>query len=392
MFKIKQSELPNVYDIIYSLILVWDVKFSGILTFHDNFLDLKILEGLKGFASISICFGHFNYETKKKSGIIFSIPFNVINLFTAFFFFCSGFDIMKSHLTKKDYLNNFLKRRFLKTLISFYTSNTIFLIMSIYFKNYYSEPFPLYKQFNYYNFFCSLFGIHLCCNYHWFMIDLLLLYLLFYITFKYIKNKYISIFIMQSINLYLFSFCKKNYSLYKWFERLDYHDSVYSFYFGMILAIFEKQIIYIVKKLYLLFFIYALFNLKFLYNFKIPNFYTKSIKVNYENTFKYLFYLNVMYFRFYSAILIISMKFLLNNKILNFLGKYYLEIYLYHNLIISNFMNSNIQAKNILLRYMVYTGLLIEIGFIFQTIHQIIINSLIEEKKELYETKKIKNN
>ena len=55
-------------------------------------------------------------------------------------------------------------------------------------------------------------------------------------------------------------------------------------------------------------------------------------------------------------------------------------------------MNSNIQAKNILLRYMVYTGLLIEIGFIFQTIHQIIINSLIEEKKELYETKKIKNN
>jgi hypothetical protein len=160
----------------------------------------------------------------------------------------------------------------------------------------------------------------------------------------------------------------------------------------MILAIFEKQIIYIVKKLYLLFFIYALFNLKFLYNFKIPNFYTKSISVNYDDPFKYLFYLNVMYFRFYSAILIISMKFLLNNKILNFLGKYYLEIYLYHNLIISNFMNSNIQAKNILLRYMVYTGLLIEIGFIFQTIHQIIINSLIEEKKELYETKKIKNN
>jgi hypothetical protein len=56
-------------------------------------------------------------KQKKKSGIIFSIPFNVINLFTAFFFFCFVFVLMKSILKKKNYLNNFLKKKFLKKLI-----------------------------------------------------------------------------------------------------------------------------------------------------------------------------------------------------------------------------------------------------------------------------------
>lgn len=51
--------------------------------------------------------------------------------FTGMFFFFSGYGLYTSFLNKEDYLKNFLRKRLPAVLILFYTTNTIFVVVSL---------------------------------------------------------------------------------------------------------------------------------------------------------------------------------------------------------------------------------------------------------------------
>ena len=52
----------STISLLYYILVFYGVKYAGFGKFHDNFLSLKILNGLKGLASISILIGHMNLD------------------------------------------------------------------------------------------------------------------------------------------------------------------------------------------------------------------------------------------------------------------------------------------------------------------------------------------
>ena len=124
---------------VYALILalfIWGGKFAGFKKdhFHEDSSSLDSMKSLRGFAAIGVILHHISQEQAfqwannfgAKPGEL-SIFVNAGYLFVAIFFFCSGFGLIKSLETKPDYMNCFLKKRVLKTLvIPYYVSIVIY--------------------------------------------------------------------------------------------------------------------------------------------------------------------------------------------------------------------------------------------------------------------------
>ena len=60
----------SIISLLYYILIFYGVKYSCFGKFHDNFLSLKILNGLKGLASISILIGHMNLDHPEFRNII----------------------------------------------------------------------------------------------------------------------------------------------------------------------------------------------------------------------------------------------------------------------------------------------------------------------------------
>ncbi len=314
-------------SLIYYFCLFFECKYSGNKKFHDNFLSLKILNGLKGFASLSILIGHIvrNNQKYNKTNLK-DIPPGNFNIYPAFFLFCSGYGIMVSCKNKKNYMDNFLKKRLIKILIPFYLSKIAILTFSRYDSYDYHKTFFKNLQF------LDILGNLFIYNYNWFVMEIITLYLLFYFSFKYFKNNILSKLFILIISWLLFfipTFFESNENNKYIFVRRHYHLSIYSFIYVLYIGYYEDIIIQIIKKFYNFFFIFAIL---FPYWFYIFNKFIYSFPYIRGNYFYFFFNyskLNIESIIIYSCILIISMKFQFNNKLLDYLGKYSYEIYLF---------------------------------------------------------------
>ena len=210
----------------------------------------------------------------------------------------------------------------------------------------------------------------------WYIIELIVLYLLFYITFKYINNKNLSKFIILCFCWLLFLlptyFNSKKYYHYAFIPR-EYHISIYSFVYGLYIGHYEDKIVILIKKLYNLFFLIAIL-FPFWFNL-INNLKIRYQKINYLNYFLEYTKYNLLSMIIYSSILIITMKIQIKNIILDKLGKYSYEIYLYQDLVLSFFYYKFIVCKFFAWRFIVTISLTIYFAIIFQYINQNMIYS-----------------
>lgn len=79
---------------------------------------------IKGFAAISVVFCHLSFFY---DGIIVLPAFNHIGYASVgFFFFLSGFGLMKQYLKRKDYRSSFLKKRAGRIVIPYILFNMIY--------------------------------------------------------------------------------------------------------------------------------------------------------------------------------------------------------------------------------------------------------------------------
>ena len=172
--------------------------------------------------------------------------------------------------------------------------------------------------------------------------EIITLYLLFYFSFKCIKNKILSKLFILIINWILFiipTFFESNKNNKYMFVPRHYHLSFYSFIYGLFIGDYEDMIILIIKKFYHIFFTLSIL---FPYWFYIFNKYIHFFPYTKGNYFYYFFNyskINIESIIIYSSILIISMKFQFNNKILDYLGKYSYDTYLFQFLIFKIFDN-----------------------------------------------------
>ena len=72
---------------LYYFCLFFGCKYSGNKKFHDNFLCLQILNGLKSFASLSILIGHIVRNNQKYNKTYLKHIPPVISIYIQLFFF-----------------------------------------------------------------------------------------------------------------------------------------------------------------------------------------------------------------------------------------------------------------------------------------------------------------
>jgi peptidoglycan/LPS O-acetylase OafA/YrhL len=303
-------------------------------------------------------------------------------LYIQHFFFCSGYGLIKSFKNKKNYLNHFIKKKLIQIIIPFYLSNFITILYRFYV--FYDKTKLLLENIEKQLILGRLLLYIPVTIVFWYMIELILLYLLFYITFKYINNKNLSKLIILAICWFLFliptHFHPKLYYHYA-FIRKEYHISIYSFVYGLYIGDYEEKIVKFIKKFYYFFFVIAIF---FPFWFNLINnlrIYPQKIKhLNYF--FEYTKY-NLLSIIIYSSILIITMKIQIKNIVLDILGKYSYEIYLYQDLVLSFFSYKFIICKFFAWRFIIGISLTVYFAIIFNYINQNLIYFLSIKQKQI---------
>jgi peptidoglycan/LPS O-acetylase OafA/YrhL len=186
-------------------------------------LDKKATEALKGILILIVTFSHLTAYID--CGIIKEIC-NYGALAVSVFFFISGYGLMKSLIYRKDYLTNFISKRFSKILPPIIIVTIIYIPLKVYFDG--TNLYQLLKD---------LAKGHTLTPYAWYIYAIILYYLSFYTTFKIIKRKNIAIaFVFIMIILYTGIIKYLNWGAW-------WYISSFAFPMGLLYAYHEQKII-----------------------------------------------------------------------------------------------------------------------------------------------------
>ena len=170
-----------VYGLIF-LILFWGGtnKFGKKNEFNEDYASLEVMKSIRGIAAIGVMLHHVSQEFGFQEVGALSPFVNAGAYFVSVFFFCSGYGLIKSLDTKKDYLKGFIRKRIVKSIVvPFYVNVLLYGIFMLIVK----MPFEKVQWAT------NLLGVTMMNQYGWFPIVLALLYLVFFICFRFIKNR-----------------------------------------------------------------------------------------------------------------------------------------------------------------------------------------------------------
>lgn len=168
--------------ILFVTLFVWgrSNKLLKKNEFNEDFLSLDTMKSLRGFAALGVILHHISQQqTFQQEGIL--LPFvNAGAYFVAIFFFCSGYGLLKSYDAKPDYLKGFIKKRIVKSIVlPFYVDVLVYAALYALFK------IHLEKE----QWITNIAGITMMNQYAWFPIVLAILYLVFFLTFRFVRNR-----------------------------------------------------------------------------------------------------------------------------------------------------------------------------------------------------------
>ncbi len=223
-----------IYPLIFLALTFWGTRRK---TEDDDFLTFsKMIRSAACFgiilhhlAQISTNYGYVN------KGIITSFSYLGF-LFTSLFFFFSGFGLITSFLNKPGYLDNFLKKRLPSVLIPFWVVNLFGVLINNYL-------YPRGKAAA--DLVVDILGVTLVNSFGWFIIEITILYLVFYFLFKKVKNKDVALILMCVFTVVLTIYSFKlghpdDYNKSEWFRGEWWFNSTLAFSFGMIYARFRE--------------------------------------------------------------------------------------------------------------------------------------------------------
>ena len=298
-------------DLLLLVLLVfflWDIKYyKGSNNFYNS-MEIEQTTHMRGIAAIGIMLHHL---AALSDGFIFS-SFNYVGyIITGIFFFYSGYGLREGS-KKKGYFVGFFSKRFLKILLPFFSFTIIYLIVKtiMYGVGYISVQLLFDWVTG---------GL---VNNSWYVFTLLIMYLGFYLAYRFIKYKglaLLSLTIFQVIYIILFRYV---FHLGLWWV-----NSCFAFLLGILLADFKKEISNIFQKRYWIWLLAVA--LAFVFTTLIA----KVPLAGNQSPLKILVdQLSVCCFCM--LIYIYGMKFKMGNKATKFLGEISYEIYLLHGLII----------------------------------------------------------
>ena len=252
-----------------------------------------------------------------------------------FFFFCSGYGLITSLRTKQDYLKGFLVKGVLIVLVPFFLCNYAYMSVELLRGMQFSTPELI----------ASFFGVLLMNSQMWFAVEIMLLYIVFFLLFTYVKKEKVCIMTIVALTAMITLIGMQNtrpFCLSNWFLGEWWYNTSFMFLFGMIMAHSEEKIIAFVKKRYpivLLLCLVAAIGLSFPVNAMVE---MGTYYCEYEGSFTILQIFMIkfvtllcqfaMVFFADAVVLMAMMKIKCGNRITRSLGSVSLELYLIHNL------------------------------------------------------------
>ena len=244
-----QYLLLCIFPAIVFIIMLVQIKIASKGSIHEDFLSLQQSKILQGLAAVGIIFHHLsqyitNYGNEWKGPITIFSSMGI--LFTTIFFFCSGFGLMQSLKNKPDYLKTFMRKRMPAVLIPFILSNVIYLVLvGMYFGSVNSVLESL----------ACLFGFRLVNTNTWFLVEIMILYLAFYLTHRFMKKPgkalgamSIIVVLMITVSLLLGHDPSKDGGL--WFMGEWWYNTTIFFLAGLFLAKYYEKVLAFLKKHY----------------------------------------------------------------------------------------------------------------------------------------------
>ncbi len=244
--------MGSTITLLISLAVLGIVLFAGIsrrTTAEGSFFDRVSTKEIQGFLALFIVFHqtvilliNFDNEVGK---MIFFYPYGVLAV--AFFFFCSGFGLIKRWLTDNNYIKGFMRRRIFTVLVPFFICNYIYLTVAL------LSNIMKGDHFGFGELICSFFGVFLVNTQMWFAVEIMLLYVAFRIVFARVKKPLTGILIMTGIVLIMmiigfFSGHSDSPIMSYWFKGEWWYNTVLMFPLGMFYANYEERINKIIKK------------------------------------------------------------------------------------------------------------------------------------------------
>lgn len=218
--------------IIFVVVFLLALLSLSINKNKNDILSLDTTLSIKGLLAIIIIFSHLSsYVTYGSSSeMIFSRIIQLIGqLMVAPFFFFSGYGIYeKIKINKKKYIDDFLRRRFLKVYIPFFLALILYIIYN-FFTNQHYEITTIIVSFT---------GWESIGNSNWFMFATFAMYLSVVLFFQLDKDN-ISI-ALVFIGMFLYSVIVSKF-------KSDYfYNTVFCFPIGILFSYYKNKIISLV--------------------------------------------------------------------------------------------------------------------------------------------------
>lgn len=319
--------------VILVAVLIAGAKVSKRHEWQEKPLGLDTSKAIQGFAAVAIILHHLSQDLLEKAG-----PFEFLSecgvIFVGIFFFFSGYGLYTSLKTKKDYLKGFLKKRLITILIPFYSCIAVFTIASCICGAKYT-PLELLA---------ILSGFYLINSHMWYIVEIAILYLAFYIIYKLIKNRtaatiVMSIFVLGMMAGSLYLCHGEDFSCSYWFMGEWWFNSSFLFVIGIVVSKHSEVITKIARKAYIVLLpvfgvLTVLFYKQTIYALHTYSYWSEipGVDPRYGDKLRCLVVQLPFIICFVMFVLLIMLKVRFGNPVLKFLGSISLELYLIHNL------------------------------------------------------------
>ena len=234
------NTLLTIYLLIWFLLVFYKASFAGRGGRNSAFLRPEQTGMIRAAACVGVILHHVTQQISSYGSRDFG-PIGIFNylgiLFTALFFFFSGFGLIASLYSRPDYLRHFLCRRLPPVLIPFWLINAlgVFLHTAVYGAHWTGQQILL-----------NISGITLINSNGWFIVEITIFYLLFYVIFRLVRNRDAALVLlcMAVAGIMVFSFFQGHdpvVAKVHWFRGEWWYNSTISFIFGLLFARFRTR-------------------------------------------------------------------------------------------------------------------------------------------------------
>ncbi|MBQ0003008.1 MAG: acyltransferase [Treponema sp.] len=400
--------------IVYGLLIlsfIPGIKIARKNNFNEDYFSFETTSCLKGILAFCVIFHHVSQKAAFHATGSMSFFEHIGFVFVGIFFFCSGYGLYKSFITKENYLDGFLKKRVLPLVISYY-------IMIAFYAVYYLITKP---GFSVSEWICKLSGLTMINSQAWFVYVIVIMYLAFYFIFKNekLRENGIALMLLVAIGQGLVYIIGNHFPWYlgesNWYKAPGafsnvswwmrpcallfsgewWVESTWAFVFGIWYCKNEEKILAYLKKNYLVnfivftaVFILATFaTLHFIWDVGFWSDMGGDLGTGKKAAGYILLNLYCVYTCFYLALIMLKVR--VNNKFYAFFGKMSLEIYLVQEIFLFTFnpliqkgRNPVFKANNInLLQYLALVAVcVIAASFIYRFLNVIATKKLKSKK------------